>query len=68
MAGESDNWLPMSDAKTSRQSKQRAFTPEFLCPIQALQEFMSGDSTPDMVEEVADHFAVARGRSDIIGE
>jgi hypothetical protein len=59
IAGESDRWFPVSDAKTSRQRTQRAFAAEFLCPIQALEEFMSGDFSADMVEEAADHFEVA---------
>jgi hypothetical protein len=58
-ADERDKWLPVSDAKTSRQRTQRAFAAEFLCPIQALEEFMSGDFSADMVEEAAEHFAVA---------
>lgn len=59
IAEETDKWLPVSDAKTSRQRTQRAFAAEFLCPIHALEEFMSGDFSADMVEEAAEHFSVA---------
>lgn len=58
IAEKSDKWLPVSDAKTSRQRMQKAFAAEFLCPIQPLKEFMSGDFSADMVEEAAEHFAV----------
>ena len=58
IAGQADGWLPVSDAKTSRQRTQRAFAAEFLCPVEALEEFMAGDFSMDAVEEAAERFEV----------
>lgn len=58
VAGQADSWLPVSDAKTSRQRTQRAFAAEFLCPFEALAEFMAGDFSLDAVEEAAERFEV----------
>lgn len=59
MADEGDRWLPVSDAKTARQRTQRAFAAEFLCPIQALEDFMSGDFTAGRLDQAAEHFSVS---------
>lgn len=58
IAGQADHWLPVSDAKTSRQRTQRAFAAEFLCPLEALEAFMAGDFSMDAVEEAAERFEV----------
>ena len=54
------NWLPCTDAATSRQKFQRAFAQEFLCPYNDLIEWM--DTTyPDeeTMEAAAEHFEVS---------
>lgn len=58
-ANRDDMWLPVTDAKTARQKLQRAFAAEFLCPVQALEKFLSGDFSADAIERAAEHFGVA---------
>lgn len=58
MASEGDHWLPVTDGKTSRQKAQRAFAAEFLCPIDALTGYLSGDFSDDAMEDAANHFRV----------
>jgi len=55
-----ENLLPATHAKTSRQKFQRAFAQELLCPYKALDSFF-GDKVPDddEMEEAADHFLVS---------
>ncbi len=57
--GESKRWLASTDLATSRQKFQRAFAAEFLCPINALARFLSGDFSEPAIEEAAAHFHVS---------
>lgn len=59
-ADQSDSWLPVTDAKTARQRMQRAFAAEFLCPINALKDFLGDDFSTDAVDDAAKHFGVAQ--------
>lgn len=54
-----DKWLPSTDAKTVRQKIQRAFAAEFLCPVDALVDFLDGDYSPEACDEAGEHFAVS---------
>lgn len=58
-APESDHWLPVTDAKTTRQKTQRAFAAEFLAPIEGIRSFLDEDLSSDAIEEAAEHFGVA---------
>ena len=44
---------------TYRQKLQRAFAGEFLCPFEALEEALDGDTSDDAIHEAALHFNVA---------
>ena len=59
IAPDSDKWLPATDSRTSRQKVQRAFSAELLCPIKSLDEFLSGDYTPERIEDAAEHFGIS---------
>ena len=59
IAPDSDKWLPATDSRTSRQKIQRAFAAELLCPINSLDEFLSGDYTPERIEDAAEHFGIS---------
>ena len=59
IADDSDRWLPATDGKTSRQRIQRAFSAEFLCPIDPLIDFLGTDFTSDSFDEAAEHFGVS---------
>ncbi|HEY0782034.1 MAG TPA: hypothetical protein VGE98_06265, partial [Thermoanaerobaculia bacterium] len=52
--------LPATKSKTSRQKFQRAFSQEFLCPSEALEEYF-GSAIPDDedIEDAARHFEVS---------
>jgi hypothetical protein len=52
-------WLASTDLATSRQRYQRAFAAEFLCPIDALTDFLSGDFSESTIEEASDRFKVS---------
>jgi len=52
-------WLVTSDLTTARQKRQRAFAAEFLCPIQALVNFLDDDYSESAIEEAVDHFHVS---------
>lgn len=52
-------WLVSADTATVIQKRQRAFAAEFLCPIDALQEFLNGDFSETAQEKAADHFQVS---------
>jgi len=54
-----DRWLPVTDAHTARQKKQRAFAAEFLCPIDALREFLDDELNPEAIEEASEHFGIS---------
>ncbi len=53
------DWLVSSDLVTARQKRQRAFAAEFLCPIEALDDFLDGDYSEAMREDAAIHFNVS---------
>lgn len=57
--GESKRWLTSTDLATSRQKFQRAFAAEFLCPIKALDKFLSSDFSEPAIEEAAAEFHVS---------
>ena len=59
IAPDNDLWLPATDSRTSRQKIQRAFAAELLCPINSLDEFLSGDYTPERIEDAAEHFGIS---------
>lgn len=59
LASPRERWLPATDAKTARQKVQRAFAAEFLCPFDALEEFLAGDFSPEVIEEAGARFGVS---------
>ncbi|MBK7145713.1 MAG: hypothetical protein IPH76_11120 [Xanthomonadales bacterium] len=58
-AAADDRWLPLTDAKTSRQKAQRAFAAEFLCPIESLIQHLGSDFSDDAMDDAAHHFQVS---------
>ncbi len=54
-----ERWLASTDLGTSRQKYQRAFAAEFLCPLDALTSFLSGDFSSYAIEEAANKFDVS---------
>ncbi len=52
-------WLASTDLSTFRQKYQRAFAAEFLCPIDSLTSFLSGDFSSYAIEEAAAEFDVS---------
>lgn len=59
IAPDTDRWLPAIDSRTNRQKIQRAFAAELLCPINYLDEFLSGDYTQERIEDAAEHFGIS---------
>jgi hypothetical protein len=59
IAPDTDQWLSATDSRTSRQKVQRAFAAELLCPIENLDEFLSGDYTQERIEDAAEHFGIS---------
>lgn len=56
----SEQVLPITKAKTDRQKFNRAYAQEFLCPLNALEEYLGRKTlNPDIVQEAADHFNVS---------
>jgi len=53
-------WLASTDLATSRQQYQRAFAAEFLCPINALQDFLKNDYSESAIEDASEHFQVSQ--------
>lgn len=53
-------WLASTDLSTSRQKYQRAFAAEFLCPIDALQDFLQNDYSESAIEDATEHFQVSQ--------
>ena len=52
--------LPVTNAATDRQRFQRAFAQEFLCPFDALRNFLGDEELDDdLMEEAAHHFEVS---------
>jgi hypothetical protein len=58
-SADKNHWLASTDLGTSRQKYQRAFAAEFLCPIDALTSFLSGDFSSYAIEDAASKFAVS---------
>ena len=58
-ASNSDRFLPVTSMKTARQKFQRAFAQEFLCPTEALKEFVGNDFGEDNLAYAAHHFNVS---------
>jgi hypothetical protein len=52
-------WLVSADTATAIQKRQRAFAAEFLCPFDALKEFLGGDLSETAQEAAACHFQVS---------
>lgn len=59
LAPQGESWLPVTDTSTARQKAQRAFAAEFLCPIEALREFLDADFSSEAIEDAGDHFGVS---------
>src|SRR5271165_34989 len=55
----SDRWLPITDAATARQKLQRAFSDEFLCPIDSLLSYLGDEFLPEAFEDAAEHFGIS---------
>ena len=60
VAGEGEDLLPVTNADTDRQRFQRAFAREFLCPFDALRDYL-GNRIPDdeFMEDAALRFDVS---------
>ncbi|MEE1924128.1 hypothetical protein V0R50_20120 [Pseudomonas sp. 148P] len=52
-------WLVSSDIATATQKRQRSFAAEFLCPIDALVDFLGGNFSESSREDAAVHFNVS---------
>lgn len=52
-------WRVSSDVCTARQKRQRAFAAKFLCPTEALTQFLGGDFSDTAIEEASEYFAVS---------
>jgi hypothetical protein len=59
LAPKQEPWLPVTDARTSHQKAQRAFAAEFLCPIEALKDYLGSDLAVEQQEEAAEYFHVS---------
>ncbi|PPC89433.1 MAG: hypothetical protein CTY34_11425 [Methylobacter sp.] len=53
-------WLTSTDLSTSRQKFQRAFAAEFLCPIDALKDFLQNDYCESAIEDATEYFQVSQ--------
>jgi hypothetical protein len=62
IAPDSDRWLSATDSRTSRQKVHRAFAAQLLCPIEHLDEFLSGDYTQERIEDAAELLVSRRWR------
>jgi hypothetical protein len=51
--------LPATRAYTFRQKAQRSFAAEFLSPFEAVDEMTGGDTSPEAIEDAAQHFDVS---------
>ena len=61
LTGNTDGqWLTSTDLYTSRQKYQRAFAAEFLCPINALQDFLQDEYSEPAIEDAAERFQVSQ--------
>jgi len=52
-------WRVVSEMGTVRQKRQRAFAAEFLCPIEALTQFLGDDLSESAIDEASEHYAVS---------
>ena len=59
LASQEQGWLVSTDLSTFHQKYQRAFAAEFLCPIDSLMSFLSGDFTSYAIQEAAAEFSVS---------
>jgi hypothetical protein len=57
--GKDATLLPATRAHTFRQKAQRSFAAEFLSPFEAVDEMTGGDTSPEAIEDVAQHFDVS---------
>lgn len=57
--GNAHGLAPLTSAKTRRQKVQRAFAAEFLCPGEALTNFIGPTPTPERIAEAAHYFQVS---------
>lgn len=59
-AGQGDHLLPVTTAKTARQTFQRAFAQELLCPWSDLIAFLDSEEPDEEdIEDAADYFSVS---------
>ena len=56
---DTDKFLPVTTVKTARQKFQRAFAQEFLCPSDALKDFVGEDFGEEKLDEAAHYFNVS---------
>lgn len=59
LSEEDERLRPATAAHTYRQKMQRAFAAEFLCPIEALRDFLGDDFSDEAQENAAQHFEVS---------
>ena len=59
LLGQNGPLLPATQANTYRQKAQRAFAAEFLCPYDAVCEFLGQDRSEERCDEAARHFNVS---------
>ena len=52
-------WTVATDIYTAKQKRQRAFAAEFLCPFEALTEYLKHRNDGYALEEAAQHFGVS---------
>ena len=58
-SSDADKFLPVTTVKTARQKFQRAFAQEFLCPSDALKDFVGEDFGEEKLDEAAHYFNVS---------
>ena len=59
LLGQDEPLLPATRAYTYRQKAQRAFAAEFLCPYEAVREFLGRDRSEERCDEAARRFNVS---------
>lgn len=59
LSNSQDRWHPATDSVTARQKMQRAFAAEFLCPIDALGDFLGDEFDSEAIEGAAEHFGIS---------
>ncbi len=58
-APDTDKFQPVTTVKTARQKFQRAYAQEFLCPSDALKDFVGEDFGEEKLDEAAHYFNVS---------